>query len=201
MAFSMTVSGMVTVNSRRPFLRRSRCRRTLDVLWLTGVRGLRGGNRHGVSGWLSGQTLFADYRLLVMERLWCDTRENSTLGFKGTQLSHLRAKPLIASAGSKSPGPTTHSRANGDFPSPFKKPRKGGLTRARFVFIEGVSESRRCFGAFISARKIPFHENGDCGSQRPVRICGYWAKVPSPRSLICLKARPEISAGERKCST
>jgi hypothetical protein len=45
----------------------------------------------------------------------------------------------------------------------------GGLTRARLVSVEGVSESRRCFGAFISARKIPFPGNGDRGSQRPVR--------------------------------
>ena len=64
---------------------------------------------------------------------------------------------------------TTHSRATRDFPSAFQKPPMGGLTRARLVSVEGVSESRRCFGAFISARKIPFPGNGDRGSQRPVR--------------------------------
>jgi hypothetical protein len=37
---------------------------------------------------------------------WYDTRENSTWALKGTQLSHLNAKPLTVLMGSKSPGPT-----------------------------------------------------------------------------------------------
>jgi hypothetical protein len=47
---------------------------------------------------------------------WYDTRENSTWALKGTQLSHLNAKPLTVLMGSKSPGPINHSLPNGDFP-------------------------------------------------------------------------------------
>ena len=65
----------------------------------------------------------------------------------------------------------------------------GGLTRARLVSVEGVSELRRCFGAFISARKIPFPGNGDRGSQRPVRyqrLLGQSAggKIHQPRFQV-----------------
>jgi hypothetical protein len=49
------------------------------------------------------------------------------------------------------------------------------------VSVEGFSESKRCFGAFISARKIPFPENGDSGSQRPVR---------NPRLLESMPPKP-----------
>jgi hypothetical protein len=75
-------------------------------------------------------------------------------------VDHSRETGSIATAclarGSSPLSPTTHSPADRDFPSPFKKPPMGGLRRARLVSVEGVSESRRCFGAFISARKIPF---------------------------------------------
>jgi hypothetical protein len=37
---------------------------------------------------------------------WCDTHRNFLLAFKGTQLSHLCTKPLIALLGYTSPGPT-----------------------------------------------------------------------------------------------
>jgi hypothetical protein len=40
------------------------------------------------------------------------------------------------------------------------------------VSVEGVSESKRCFGAFISARKIPFPENGDSGTGSNPRLLG-----------------------------
>src|ERR1700686_24701 len=95
---------------------------------------------------------------------------------------------LFLVQGFRPPGPTTHSPANRDFPSPFKKPPKGGLTRARLVSVEGVSELRRCFGAFISARKIPFPGNGDRGSQRPVRyqrLLGQSAGGPFRPLCLC----------------
>jgi hypothetical protein len=69
----------------------------------------------------------------------------------------------------------------------------GGLTRARLVSVEGVSETRRCFGAFISARKIPFPGNGDRGLRDRFDISGYWAKVPSLRSL----SKAESPIGKR----
>jgi hypothetical protein len=107
-------------------------------------------------------------------------------------------KPLIVLNCGRPPGPTTDSRATRDFPSPFKKPPKGGLTRARLVSVEGVSELRRCFGAFISARKIPFPGNGDRGSQRPVRyqrLLGQSAggKIHQPRFQVRVILRGGVS--------
>jgi hypothetical protein len=42
-----------------------------------------------------------------LSRAPTDTRENSPWALKGTQLSHLNAKPLTVLMRSKSPGPTT----------------------------------------------------------------------------------------------
>jgi hypothetical protein len=58
----------------------------------------------------------------------------------------------------------------------------GGLRRARLVSVEGVSESRRCFGAFISARKIPFP-----GTETAVSWYGWMPRSGRTRPL-CLRA-------------
>src|ERR1700738_2076532 len=59
----------------------------------------------------------------------------------------------------------------------------------RFHGTAANEQSRRCFGAFISARKIPFPGNGDRGSQRPVRyqrLLGQSAgdKIHQPRFQV-----------------
>ena len=72
--------------------------------------------------------------------------------------------------GSSPPGPTTQSHVWGNFPAAGEKPPEGGMRRERLVsgtldlFWEGS------LGALFSGLEFRFPGNGDCGSQRPVRL-------------------------------
>jgi hypothetical protein len=68
--------------------------------------------------------------------------------------------------GSSPPGPTTHSGICGDFLAGSEKPRIGGVPCEGLVSTEAQLDVRGQFVAHVSARKIPFPGNRDCGSKR-----------------------------------
>jgi hypothetical protein len=67
---------------------------------------------------------------------------------------------------------------------------RAGSCMPRLVSGECVSGTRRYFGAFVSARIIPFPGNGDCDWQRPVRICGLRGRGPSSRNNFSYPLSP-----------
>jgi hypothetical protein len=81
--------------------------------------------------------------------------------------THPCVKALIWRDSSTSPGPTTQSHSNGDFPAFGEKPRIGGLACRCLVSASGQVDSNGHFGAFISGLKIPFPGNRDRAKQRP----------------------------------
>ena len=88
-------SKVARINQRQDFRSFCTCCSTAFRSWLNRIgaksheRSIRSQKGHGFSGRLE----------------WCDTHRNFLLAFKGTQLSHLCTKPLIALLGYTSPGP------------------------------------------------------------------------------------------------
>jgi hypothetical protein len=72
--------------------------------------------------------------------------------------------------GSSPPGPTTHSRANQDFPRFVELPRLGGVCCERSVSAKGQLNLGGHFAAFVSGLETRLPGNGDRREQRPVRL-------------------------------
>src|SRR3989475_7828651 len=89
--------------------------------------------------------------------------------FRGCGLPHFPLSALARRSSVSPPGPTTQSRATGDFLKVYEKPRIGGdLCDGSFSETASLPSAGR-FCAFFSGPEIPFPGNGDRERQRSVR--------------------------------
>jgi hypothetical protein len=82
---------------------------------------------------------------------------------------------------------TTHSEVRRDFPVRDAQRPIGGVVRPCLFSAMASRDVRGGFGAFVSARKIPFPGNRDLGSERRSSNAGLWVVMPSTWAGVLMK--------------